>query len=81
MTDPVTSKGRLFVINLVGAIGLVFGVLPVVRYLLDLGVLTFSTAPYDWLDLSGPVRFVPPLMVLALCFVLAWWLEHRGSAG
>ncbi|MDN5791150.1 MAG: hypothetical protein L0H25_09830 [Micrococcales bacterium] len=81
MTDPAPSKGRLFAINLVGAIGLVFGILPIVRYLLGLDMLTFSTAPYDWLELRGPMRFVPPIIVLAVCFVLAWWLEHKGELG
>ncbi|MEO7130130.1 MAG: hypothetical protein ABIZ07_01990 [Dermatophilaceae bacterium] len=81
MSEPVPSKGQLFVINVVGAIGIVFGALPIVKYVLELDMLSFSTAPYDWLGLSGAVRYVPPIMVLALCFVLAWWLERRSNEG
>ena len=79
MADSVLSKGQVFVINVVGAVGLVFGVLPIVKYLLQLDMLTFSSAPYDWLGLEGAMRYVPPAMVLVLCLVLAWWLERRGT--
>ena len=78
--DAAPSKGRLFVINLIGAIGLVFGFLPIVKYLLELTFLDFAAAPYAWLQLEGGIRFVPPAMVLAICFVVAWWLERRATA-
>lgn len=74
-----TGARTRFVINLVGAVGLVFGVLPMVRYLLDLSYLEFTTAPYDWLRLEGAMRFVPPGMVLVVCIVVAYVLEQRLS--
>lgn len=75
---PVTSgAGRRFVINVVGVIGLVFGALPVLRYLFDSDLLTFSTAPYNWLGLEGGARFLPPAMVLAVAIAVAFWLERR----
>jgi len=78
MTEPHDTGARTrFVINLVGAVGLVFGVLPIVRYLLDLSYLEFTTAPYDWLRLEGAMRFVPPGMVLVGCIVVAYLLEQR----
>ena len=78
--DGVPSKGQLFLINLIGAVGLVFGFLPIVKYLLQLTFLDFATAPYGWLQLEGGMRFAPPAMVLAICFVGAWWLERRATA-
>lgn len=81
MTDPQTtpgpSRGQLFVINLVGVIGLVFGIVPILTYLLDLDFAAFTLAPYRWLELEGAARFLPPLMVLVVCGFLAWWLERR----
>ena len=67
--SPEPGGGMRLVINLVGVIGIVFGVLPIVRYLLDLSYLEFTTAPYDWLRLEGAMRFVPPGMVLVGCIV------------
>lgn len=72
-----TGAGSRFVINLIGAVGLVFGVLPIVRYLLDLSYFEFTTAPYDWLQLEGAARFLPPGMVLVLSMVAAYVLEQR----
>jgi hypothetical protein len=43
-----TGAGTRFLINLIGAVGLLFGVLPIVRYLLQLDFFEFTTAPYDW---------------------------------
>lgn len=81
MVDPKDaagpSRGQLFVINLVGVVGLVFGVVPIVKYLLDLDFASFTVAPYRWLDLQGAARFLPPVMVLVVCGFLAWWLERR----
>ena len=76
-TAPGPSRGQLFVINLVGVIGLVFGVVPILTYLLDLDFASFTVAPYRWLDLQGAARFLPPVMVLVVCGFLAWWLERR----
>jgi hypothetical protein len=76
-TAPGPSRGQLFVINLVGVVGLVFGVVPVLKYLLDLDFAAFTTAPYDWLELEGAARLLPPVMVLVVCGLLAWWLERR----
>lgn len=78
---PGPPRGQLFVINLVGAIGLVFGMLPVVKYLLDLDLFAFAAAPYDWLRLQGAMRYLPPVLVFVLCGVLAWWLERRIDRG
>lgn len=79
-SDGGPSRGQLFVINLIGVIGLVFGVVPILKYLLDLDFAAFTTAPYDWLALEGGTRFLPPLMVLAVCGFLAFWLERRSTA-
>ncbi len=81
MTAPVagpTGAGRRFLINVVGAIGLVFGFLPIVKYLLELDLFDFAVAPYDWLELAGVMRFVPPAMVLVASLVGAYLLE-RGA--
>jgi hypothetical protein len=80
MTEsPDTSARTRFVINLVGVIGLLFGVLPIVRYLLDLSLFEFTVAPYEWLKLEGAARFIPPGMVLVVCIVVAYVLEQRLS--
>jgi hypothetical protein len=72
-----TGAGTRFVINMIGAVGLVFGVLPIVRYLLQLDFFEFTTAPYDWLQLEGAARYLPPVMVLVVCIVTAYLLEKR----
>ena len=79
MADPQqsTGAGTRFLINMIGVVGLVFGVLPIVRYLLQLGIFEFSTAPYDWLQLEGAARFLPPAIVLVVCMVAAYLLEKR----
>ncbi|MGO4362500.1 hypothetical protein AB4Z14_19840 [Terrabacter sp. 2TAF16] len=80
MTDPHDTGARSrFVINLVGVIGIVFGVLPILRYLLDLSLFEFTVAPYEWLQLEGAARFLPPGMVLVACIVVAYVLEQRLS--
>lgn len=81
MTEPAPGRGgagRRFLINMIGAIGLVFGFLPMVKYLLDLDLFDFAVAPYAWLELEGAARFLPPAMVLVTCLVLAYVLE-RGA--
>jgi hypothetical protein len=72
-----TGAGTLFVINMIGVVGLVFGVLPILRYLLQLDFFEFTTAPYDWLQLEGAARFLPPAIVLAVCIAAAYLLEKR----
>jgi hypothetical protein len=72
-----SGAGSRFVINVVGLVGLLFGALPIARYLLDLSFFGFTTAPYDWLQLTGFMRYVPPLMVLVLCMAAAYVLERR----
>jgi hypothetical protein len=72
------ARSRL-VINLVGVVGIVFGVLPIVRYLLDLSLFEFTVAPYEWLKLEGAARFLPPGIVLVVCIVVAYVLEQRLS--
>ncbi|HKX66043.1 MAG TPA: hypothetical protein VJN29_02370 [Intrasporangium sp.] len=81
MTQQASSQGgagRRLVINLIGAVGLVFGFLPMVKYLLDLDLFDFTVAPYEWLELEGAARFLPPAMVLVTCLVIAYLLE-RGA--
>ena len=81
MTQQASSQGgagRRLVINLVGVVGLVFGFLPMVKYLLDLDLFDFTVAPYEWLELEGGARFLPPAMVLVTCLVIAYVLE-RGA--
>ena len=72
-----TGAGTRFVINMIGVVGLVFGVLPILRYLLQLGFFEFSTAPYDWLQLEGAARLLPPAIVLVVCTGAAYLLEKR----
>jgi len=72
-----TGAGTRFVINMIGAVGLVFGVLPIVRYLLQLDFFEFTTAPYDWLQLEGAARYLPPAIVLVVCMAAAFVLEKR----
>ncbi|MEW1952484.1 hypothetical protein [Terrabacter sp. NPDC080008] len=72
-----TGGGMRLVVNLVGVVGIVFGVLPIVRYLLDLSIFGLTTAPYDWLRLEGAARYLPPAMVLVVCIVVAYVLEQR----
>ncbi|MFC7597124.1 hypothetical protein ACFQU3_17535 [Terrabacter sp. GCM10028922] len=72
-----TGAGSRFAINVVGLVGIVFGLVPIVRYLLDLGYFGFTTAPYDWLRLEGALRFLPPVMVLVVCIAVAYTLEKR----
>lgn len=74
-----TGVRTRFVINVVGGIGLLFGVLPIVRYLLDLSLFEFTVAPYEWLKLEGAARFLPPGIVLVVCIVVAYVLEQRLS--
>ncbi|GAA1981019.1 hypothetical protein GCM10009817_22610 [Terrabacter lapilli] len=77
--SPEPGGGTRLVINLVGLIGIVFGVLPIVRYLLDLSIFELTTAPYDWLRLEGAARYLPPAMVLVACIVVAYVLEQRAQ--
>ena len=74
-----TGAGTRFAINVIGIIGLVFGALAIVAYLLDLSALNFATAPYAWLRLEGAARYLPPVMVLVVCIVAAYLLERRTS--
>lgn len=69
------GAGTRFVVNLVGAVGLIFGVLPIARYLLGFEVFGFTTAVYDWLRLEGGARYLPPLVVLATCLVVTFLIE------
>ena len=79
MAEPQqsTGAGTRFVINMIGVVGLVFGVLPILRYLLQLDFFEFTTAPYDWLQLEGAARFLPPAIVLVVCMAAAYLLEKR----
>ena len=72
-----SGAGSRLLINVVGLVGLLFGALPIVRYLLDLSFFGFTVAPYAWLRLEGAARFLPPAMVLVVCIVAAYALERR----
>jgi hypothetical protein len=72
-----SGAGSRLLINVVGLLGLLFGALPIVRYLLDLSFFEFTVAPYAWLRLEGAARFLPPAMVLVVCIVAAYALERR----
>ena len=72
-----TGSGMRFLINMIGVVGIVFGVLPIVRYLLDLSIFAFTVAPYEWLQLEGAARYLPPVLVLVVCIVVAYLLEKR----
>ena len=71
------GAGARFVVNLVGMVGIVFGALPVAKYLFDLPIFDFTVAPYEWLKLEGAARLLPPAMVLVASLVVAWVLERR----
>ena len=71
------GAGSRFVINVVGLVGLLFGALPIVRYLLDLSFFEFTVAPYAWLHLEGAARFLPTGLVLVVCIAAAYVLERR----
>lgn len=78
MSDAQEPGGGMrLLINLIGVVGIVFGVLPILRYLLDLSIFELTTAPYDWLRLEGAARFLPPVLVLVVCIVVAYLLEQR----
>lgn len=80
--SPETSSVvRRFLINTVGVIGLVFGALPIVRYLFESEVLAFTDTPYRWLQLGGSARFLPPVLVLVSCIAIAFVLERQGADG
>ena len=74
-----SGAGMRFLVNMVGVVGLVFGALPIVRYLLDLDLFEFAAAPYEWLELEGPVRYLPPALVLVAAGVVAYLLEKRAA--
>ena len=75
-----TGAGTRFVINMIGAVGLVFGVLPIVRYLLQLPTSSSSRPlPTTGWQLEGAARDPPPAIVLVVCIVVAYVLEQRLS--
>jgi hypothetical protein len=78
-TEPATTAWQRFLINVIGLVGLVYGGLAVVYYLLELSALSFAAAPYGWLGLEGAMRFVPPALVFIVCFVVVWAIERRAT--
>jgi hypothetical protein len=78
-TEPATTAWQRFLINVIGLVGLVYGGLAVVYYLLELSALSFAAAPYGWLRLGGAMRFVPPALVFVVCFVVVWAIERRAT--
>ncbi|MDN5795360.1 MAG: hypothetical protein L0H79_06360 [Intrasporangium sp.] len=78
-TEPATTAGQRFLINVIGLAGIVYGGLAIVYYLLGFGALSFAAAPYRWLQLEGLVRYVPPLIVFVVCFVIVWAVERRAA--
>lgn len=78
-SEPQTTAKERFAINVIGLVGLVFGGLPIVRYLLGLDFAEFTEAPYGWLRLEGAIRYVPPAIVFVVCFVIVWAIEQRAA--
>lgn len=78
-TEPATTAWQRFLINVIGLVGLVYGGLAVVYYLLEVSMLSFAAAPYGWLRLEGGMRYVPPALVFVVCFVVVWAIERRAS--
>lgn len=78
-TEPTTTALQRFLINIIGLVGLVYGGLAIVYYLLGFGALSFATAPYEWLQLSGGIRFMPPIIVFVVCLVIVWAIERRAA--
>jgi hypothetical protein len=78
-TQPATTAWQRFLINIIGLVGLLYGGLAVVYYLLQVSALSFAAAPYGWLGLEGAIRFVPPILVFVVCFVVVWAIERRAD--
>lgn len=78
-TEPATTGAQRFLINVIGLVGLVYGGLAIVYYLLGAEVLSFAAVPYDWLRLEGAMRFLPPAVVFIACFVIVWAIERRAN--
>ena len=78
-TEPATTAWQRFLINLIGLVGLVYGGLAIVYYLLQVSALSFAAAPYGWLRLEGGTRFLPPALVFVVCFVIVWAIERRAN--
>jgi hypothetical protein len=47
---------------------------------LGFDAMSFTAAPYDWLQLEGGMRAVPPLLVFVACLVGAWAIEHHATS-
>ena len=78
MPDPGTTGGR-FWINMVGALAIVLGVLPLVRLVLGYDPGGIYDVLFGWLGLEGNARAVPPAALLLLGIALTWHLERRRS--
>jgi hypothetical protein len=78
-TEPATTAWQRFLINVIGLVGLVYGGLAIVYYLLEVSMLSFAAAPYGWLRLEGAMRFLPPALVFVVCFVIVWAIERRAN--
>ncbi len=77
--EPATTAWQRFLINVIGLVGIVYGGLAIVYYLLEFSALSFAAAPYGWLHLDGAIRYVPPLLVFVVCFVIVWAIERRAN--
>ncbi|WP_347351538.1 hypothetical protein [Intrasporangium sp.] len=78
-TEPATTAWQRFLINVIGLAGIVYGGLAIVYYLLGFDAISFAAAPYRWLQLEGLVRYVPPLIVFVVCFVVVWAIEQHAA--
>lgn len=79
-SEPTTTALQRFLINIVGLVGLVYGGLAIIYYLLGFSALSFAASPYEWLQLGGGMRFVPPIVLFVLCFVVVWAIERRAQS-
>jgi hypothetical protein len=78
-SEPQTTALQRFAINCIGLVGLLYGAVPILRVVLGFDALSFTAAPYAWLQLEGGMRVVPPLIVFVICLVAAWAIEHRAT--
>lgn len=76
--EPEITRGRLFAINLLGVVGLVWGAGAVLCYLLGYDD-AFPTRPYRWLSLNGSAELLPPAVVLVAALAGAFLLERSAK--
>jgi hypothetical protein len=78
--EPQTTALQRFAINCIGLVGLIYGAVPILRVVLGFDAMSFTAAPYAWLQLDGAMRALPPLLVFVACLVGAWAIEHHATS-